>query len=116
MKRIVLKGDPKSTQHLYRPSPRGGMYMTGNAKALKLDYGWQAKSQWKGEPLQGPIEVTIALYFKDHRRRDWDNWQKISMDALQGIVFNDDSQIRFAHVEMYSGAVEPCIELNFEEV
>ena len=35
----------------------------------------------------GRLEVTICLYFKDNRRRDWDNWHKLSMDALQGIVF-----------------------------
>jgi crossover junction endodeoxyribonuclease RusA len=116
MKKIVLEGDPISTQHAYGSNGKH-RFLTPAARSLKESYAWQAKSQWKGKPLTGRLEVTICLYFKDSRRRDWDNWHKLSMDALQGIVFEDDEQIDFAHVEKIRGAVSPALRYgskNFE--
>jgi hypothetical protein len=45
---IILKGDPKSTQHIYRATCRGRFptsFMTAEGKALKEAYQWEAKSQ-----------------------------------------------------------------------
>lgn len=94
---IVLTGTPQSTNHLYKPTGRG-IYLTQEGKALKEDYAWQAKTQWKGKPLTGALEVTVNLFFADKRRRDWDNFNKIWADALTGIAYEDDSQIVAAHV------------------
>jgi hypothetical protein len=37
--------------------------MTPACKALKEAYQWEAKSQWRGTPLQGDISVSVTLYF-----------------------------------------------------
>jgi Holliday junction resolvase RusA-like endonuclease len=94
--KLVLSGEPKSTQHIYRNTCRGGFsttYMTAEGKALKEQYQWEARSQWKGKPLEGDIEVSITLYFGTRRRADLDNFNKLSLDALTGIAYLDDSQI-----------------------
>jgi Holliday junction resolvase RusA-like endonuclease len=95
VKTIVLTGEPKSTQHIYRNTCRGGYsttYMTPQGKALKEAYQWEAKAQWKGKPLEGDIEVSITLYFGTKRRADLDNFNKLRLDALTGIAYLDDSQ------------------------
>jgi hypothetical protein len=35
----------------------------------------------------------VTIYFPTKRHSDWDNFRKLSMDALSGIVWEDDRQI-----------------------
>lgn len=112
---IVLTGNPISTQNAYGHTGRR-RYMKTEAKNQKEQYQWEAKSQWKGKPLEGDLIAEIKLYFKDKRRRDWDNWHKISMDALEGIAYKDDSQIKKAVVEKFLDKEQPRIEIKLEQV
>lgn len=112
---IILKGEPLSTGSIYRATCRGKFpttYMTTTGKALKESYGWQAKSQWKDKPLSGELEIAIKLYFGTKRKADWDNFHKLSMDALTGIVWVDDSQIQKATVEKFYDKQKPRIEIT----
>lgn len=115
MKTLVLEGVPQSTNHLYKPTARG-IYLTQDGKDLKDDYIYQALSQWTRPPLEGPLEVTVKLCFSDKRRRDWDNWHKLSMDALSGIAYEDDSQIEVAHVFKVIDRERPRIEITLSPV
>ena len=106
-----MSGEPKSTQHIYRNTCRGGFsptYMTAEGKALKESLPGEAKSQWKGKPLEGDISVSITLYFGTKRPADLDNFNKLSLDALTGIAYEDDSQIAELHSEarLRQGATE----------
>lgn len=112
MKLVTLKGEPISTNNCYYHGPKGLTFIKQKAKALKTDYGWQAKQQWKGKPLTGNIEVIIRLYFGTKRKSDWDNFHKLSMDALTGIVWVDDSQIQRATIEKYYDKGKGRIELE----
>ena len=56
--------------------------MKKEAKELKDSYCLQAKMQYKGKPVNGLLSVYIRVYFGDKRVRDWDNYHKLSMDAL----------------------------------
>lgn len=47
--------------------------------------------QWK--PLCGELRVTMEVQFPDKRRRDLHNLFDTTLDALQGIVYNDDVQV-----------------------
>ena len=67
-------------------------------KALKEQYQWEAKAQWKGKPLSGSVAADITLYFGTKRSADWDNFHKLSCDALSGIAYEDDKQIKRAVV------------------
>ena len=69
------------------------MYMTAEGKALKLQYQWEARAQWKGPKLEGDIGVSVTFYFATKRKRDLDNQNKLILDALTGILWGDDSQI-----------------------
>lgn len=111
---IILEGKPISTQHIY--GQRGKIrYMKKEGKELKESYQWQVKSQWKKPMIEGDCEVEIDLYFGDRRRRDWDNWHKLTMDALEGIVIKDDSQIQRAIVNKKYDKSNPRVEIKINE-
>lgn len=96
MATIILKGEPRSTNHIYKSICRGkfaSVYMSAQGKTLKEDYQWQVKSQWKGKPLTDEVDLRVELFFGVNRKYDIDNYNKLILDALTGIVFEDDSQI-----------------------
>ncbi|HEY8378668.1 MAG TPA: RusA family crossover junction endodeoxyribonuclease [Nannocystis sp.] len=75
---------------------------TGRGLTLAREYR-QAKeaaralvaSQTRREPvLIGPVEVRLRFYLPDAKRRDPDNLLKLIHDAMTGIVYDDDHQIR----------------------
>lgn len=111
---FILKGNPKSTQHIYKMTCRGkfaSMYMSAEGKALKEDYQWQIKSQYKGKPITKEIDLRIELFFGDNRKRDIDNYNKILLDAFTGILWEDDSQITSLLIIKNKDIKNPRIEL-----
>src|SRR3990167_4034526 len=91
---ITLSGNPISTNQIYR---RHGhvIYLSKEGKDRKTQYQWEAKSQWKDLIIEtNDIQVSIRLYFRDKRVHDIDNFGKILLDSLTGIVWEDDKQIQ----------------------
>ena len=88
--------------------------MTAEGKALKEQYQWEARAQWKGKPLEGDIEVSITLYFGTKRRADLDNFNKLSLDALTGIAYLDDSQIAKRTIARGYDKARPRIEVSLK--
>ena len=119
MKTIILEGKPISTNHAYRHTSQGGFarqYMTKEAVALKESYQWQIKSAWQGvKPLTGALELSIEAYLPTKRLTDWDNLHKLSMDAMNGIVWKDDSQVWKATVSRMYDPKNPRIEISITE-
>jgi len=114
---ITLSGNPLSTQHIYGISCRGKYalrYLTAKAKVRKEQYQWEAKTQWKGKILEGLLVADIKLYFKDKRVHDWDNYHKLSMDSLEGIVYKNDNQIYDSRVRRFLDRENPRIEVNIK--
>ena len=86
--------------------------MPDEGNALKETYRWEAKSRRKGKPLEGDIEVSITLYFGTKLRADLDNFNKLSLDVLTGIAYEDDSQIAALHLVRGHDKERPRIELT----
>lgn len=113
--KIILTGEPKSSQTCYKYACKGSfptLYMDKKCKDIKEDYYWQAKSQFKQEPLTDDLKISITLFFGRRGQRDWDNFHKLSMDALTGVVWEDDSQIQVAHVYKDFDKDNPRIEIE----
>jgi crossover junction endodeoxyribonuclease RusA len=70
-----------------------------------------ARAQWRGKPLEGDIAVDITVYFGTKRKADLDNFNKLSLDALTGIVWQDDSQIADLRLRRGYDKQRPRIEL-----
>ncbi len=49
-------------------------------------------------PLRESVAVTISVMPPDRRRRDLDNLLKLLLDAMNGILWSDDSQIDDLHI------------------
>ena len=119
MPKIILKGRPISTNNAYKTMCRGSFptrYMIKRAKDLKEDYGWQIKSQYHGKPLKGNLEVSITTYHDSRRKNDWDNFHKLSMDSMSGLVYEDDSQIVCAVVKKDYDHDNPRIEIEINQL
>lgn len=113
---ITLKGNPISTQHAYGQKWRN-RFMTKEAKSLKDAYILQARMQYKGKPIKTSLSVYIRLFFNSNHVRDWDNWHKISMDSLTNIVYENDSQVKVATIQiMQIDKDNPRIELLFDQI
>ena len=113
--KIILLGNPLSTNNIWRTTSSRGFqatYMTKAGKTLKESYQWQTKSQCKQPCSKKKMSITIALYFGDKRKRDIDNYHKLSLDALSGIVYEDDSQIQRMVVEKFYDKENPRIEIE----
>ena len=116
---ITLYGEPKSTSHIYKIGCRGGfakMYLSQEGKNIRQAYEWQASQQWKRKPLTKNLQIAIKLYFGTKRKSDWDNFHKLSMDALTGVVWLDDSQIVEADVCKFYDKAKPRIEIHINEL
>ena len=112
---IVLSGNPYSTNNIYcRRGHRG--FIKTKPRLQKESYREQAEIQWHGGILKDDVEVYIKLYFGDKRKRDWDNYHKLAMDALTGIVWEDDSQIQTANVQKFYSKENPRIEININPI
>jgi Holliday junction resolvase RusA-like endonuclease len=114
--KITLIGKPRSTGTLYKTMCRGNFprtYLISDGEKLKSDYAKQARLQWGREPIkEHGIMLDITVYVGDRRKSDWDNFHKLSMDALTGVVWEDDSLISDANVHKRYDKENPRIEVQ----
>ena len=68
-----------------------------------------SQGQWKGKSLGGDIAV---FYCGTKRKADLDNFNKLSLDALTGIAYEDDSQITELHLKRGYDKLHPRIKLS----
>ena|SRR3990167_1694577 len=108
--KIILLGNPISNNHIYKTHGHI-VYLSKEGKDLKEQYQWQAKAQYKGEPLLGRLKVSVDLYFGDKRKRDIDNFGKLWQDSFNGIVWLDDSQIEKITIEKHYDKNSPRVEI-----
>ena len=72
---------------------RGRLISSKLYRDTKEALAWETRSQWQNEALVGSVALDITLYFGDKRKRDVDSYLKILLDALSGIVYEDDNQV-----------------------
>jgi Holliday junction resolvase RusA-like endonuclease len=68
------------------------------------------------EAARSDIEVSITLCFGTKRRADLDNFNKLSLDALTGIAYADDSQIAKLTSERGYDKALPRIQITVRQV
>ncbi len=100
---------PPSTNHLY--AQQGShRFLKPEVKAAKDAIGWEARSQYRGTPLEGPLMVDIVLHWPDRRKHDVDNIKAL-LDACTGILWSDDGQIVDLRVRKTLGQKVPGVDL-----
>ena len=77
------------------------------------NFGALAVSRLGDWSLDGHMEMTIDVYLQDDRKRDLDNIEKAISDGLNGVVYNDDSQIKAVIKRGRVDRSAPRVELAF---
>lgn len=67
-------------------------FVSDEAKAYKQEVAWRAKAAGV-KPISGLVELRVRLVPKNGVCMDLDNALKVTIDALKGVVYADDSQV-----------------------
>lgn len=92
---LTLSGLPPSVWVAYGQRMRvPGKYLTGPAREWRNGAVLEARSQHRGGPLLGRLEVTVEFRIRSRGKWDIDNRFKLLLDALtEAGIWQDDSQI-----------------------
>ncbi len=102
---------PPSTNRYYR-TYRGHVTISAEAKAYK------AKVRgilFMGRPYDGPVSVSLDVY-RPRKSGDLDNRLKVTLDALRGIAFHDDSQVVEIRAVRHDDKGNPRVEIEILEL
>lgn len=91
---------------------RGRRFWTKRGKDTKLGMQSEIAVQSKNEPITGDVVLNVLFYFKDNRKRDIDSHLKCLLDAMTGIVYEDDSQITELHIFKEIDRKNPRVEIQ----
>ena len=75
-----------------RRSSNGRWYTPSDTADYEERVAWYARGAGV-RVIEGPVRLSIDIYWPDRRRRDLDNGGKSIADALNGIAYEDDYQI-----------------------
>jgi Holliday junction resolvase RusA-like endonuclease len=90
--------------------------MSAKFKAFHEQVYWEAKSQYKAPIIEGNIEVGIIAYFHDKRHCDCSNLPKGCLDALQKVVYKNDSQVKYLTISVIEDAPADHFEILIKEL
>ncbi len=79
--------------------------------ALARDYKAVVKTLYHSEPYPGLVALEMHLY-RPAKRGDLDNSLKIAIDALKGIAFVDDKQVKRIEAEQFDDKYRPRLEIT----
>lgn len=116
---FTVDGPPQPKQRARKG--KGGHWYTPEAtrqyeRAIRLHamasrYGAFGKGGW---PRNGRYRVEVTAHFGDARRRDADNVGKAVLDACNGHLWDDDSQIETLTVHRRIDRLRPRTEVRIE--
>lgn len=131
MKEIDLEIKPPSVNRSYGVSSKGGkayMYSTKQLERFQEQLGWKLKQSDNintASPITAPIHLKITYGFKAQHRskedlkglpyRDVDDPSKPMLDALEGLLIEDDTQIQKL-VQEKEVSDEPFITIAYEVI
>jgi len=90
---------------------QGRKILSARGRTNKEAIGWEARSQYHGKPLTGPLAVTIDMHWPTARNHDVDNIKTL-LDSLTGIVWQDDGQIVDLHLTKSIDRKRPRVEMS----
>lgn len=94
---------------MYRRA-RGHLALTPEALAFRHAVKMIAAVQ-AIKPISGPVAVFLDVY-RPRKRGDLDNILKAVLDALNGVAYVDDEQVRQIHAVRYDDKHSPRVEIG----
>ncbi len=110
---FTIHGKPQGKQRARRG--RGGRWYTPRetVRFERLVAAACLKAGGKRPGYCGPVELEVVCCFGDRRRRDLDNVLKAVSDAMNGIAYDDDSQIVRATIERVEGEPRTVVTVRW---
>lgn len=106
--KTLYKGRVFAKTNNYKRS-KGSFYLPKKVTKSIQDFQSFILPSLPPSPATSPVCVTIRFFYKDNRKRDIDNPIKSILDALNGLVYVDDSQVVklkvYKHVKQKQNAV-----------
>ena len=112
---LTLLTLPISTNSLYGQAGGRQRFLTERGRRNKEAMAWEARSQYRGRPLEGPVAAEITLYWPNRRNHDIDNIKSL-LDACTGILWKDDGQITDLHLMKSVDKEKPRVEMRVWEL
>ena len=101
---------PPSANRYWR-NFRGRMVQSKAAR----EYIEQVRLAHSGHDLmEGQVVVTVSLY-RPRKSGDLDNFFKVALDALQGVVYKDDKQVIEIHAYRHDDKQNPRAVVTVQE-
>jgi len=100
---------PPSSNRYWR-NYHGRMVVSDEATAYKTTVAMLAKCD-RVTQLSGPVTVTVHVY-RERQAGDLDNRLKVLFDAMQGVFFKDDAQVREIHAYLAEDRHNPRVEVE----
>lgn len=104
----VPKGRPRFSRkcgRAFTPSK------TRDYEAFVSDTAIKAVAAAESWPVDAKYCVSCTMYFGDKRRRDGINVMMSLQDAMNAVVYDDDSQIKRGHYEVLYDKDDPRLEV-----
>lgn len=104
---------------------KGHAYHAGGQVGWKDTIRGYALKYRPPRPYAGPVRMVVSFYLKAGKgqrgyhyiKPDFDNLCKITMDALTGVIFIDDSQVCDIHItKTWDDISEPGVAIDAEEI
>jgi Holliday junction resolvase RusA-like endonuclease len=111
---IVLTGQVPSNQTIYLQKWKM-RFMKKSAKEIKEKRMQEVKSQYAWDPLDYSLFMRVKYYHWSHTKRDIDNYAKLVLDSMAGIVFVDDSQIKYLFLSKHYDKHNPRVEVSIKQ-
>lgn len=100
---------PPSANKYWRLA-KGRLIVSDEARRYKLTLAMLARCDGV-RPLTGPVRVDLRV-FRARKSTDLDNRIKILLDSMQGVFFENDSQVVELHAYLDDDRHEPRIEVS----
>ena len=105
---------PPSINAYWRPTKRGGIYKTMDAKTWEIEAGFELNKK-RIEFGKKKVEVFYDYYFKDNRS-DLGNRTKILQDLFEKVgIIDNDRQVFLLHERKQFSKKNPRVEIKIRE-
>lgn len=109
---VVLKLPIPPSANRYWRNFNGRVVVSSEASDYKSQVGWLCNQL---SPFQGNVAVSVTVY-RARKAGDLDNYLKVLLDALKGILFPDDSAVVEIHSYREDDKQDPRVMVTAWEV
>lgn len=94
----VSKGRPRFAN--------GHVHTDAKTRDAEEELKWRLRAA-NARPFAGPVKLEMHFHRGDNRRADLDNLLKLVWDSMNGLCYEDDSQVVEVHAILERGHDEP---------